>query len=136
MCLLIHSLYFYLSPIAPEQVPVPTFTTLPDIVIISWTVPLKPNGVIIQYAIYRAILGGTFSFLDSVSVTQDLQYNDTNVQPYTQYQYYIEASTTAGSTAGNPATVLTEQSGLSNCLYYESINMAGCLSVYLYVSVI
>ena len=77
-----------------------------------WAEPGRKNGIIIEYSVYRALGGGTFTFLDSVPGSQEpLQYTDATVEPFTTYMYYIEASTSAGSRAGEPNSVLTQQAG-------------------------
>ena len=40
-----------------------------------------------------------------------LYYEDSDVMPYTRYQYYIEATNDAGSTASQPTTVTTAEAG-------------------------
>lgn len=97
---------------APEEVPTPVlFATTSGFVIITWSVPGKPNGVILDYTIYKSLLNQPFTSLATVSASSPLIYNDSNIEPYTQYQYYIEATNTAGSTSGDPETVTTAEAG-------------------------
>lgn len=97
---------------APEEVPTPVLVpTTSGFVIITWSVPGKPNGVILHYTIYKSLLNQPFTSLATVSASSPLIYNDSNIEPYTQYQYYIEATNTAGSTSGDPETVTTAEAG-------------------------
>ena len=107
---------FFSHFIAPELVATPSFSTSPNAVTVYWEEPAEKNGIILLYTIYRAIIGGTFSVLDSIAVDNEeqvLQYIDNTVEPFTTYQYYIEASNSAGSNRGNSSSVLTEQTGES-----------------------
>lgn len=39
------------------------------------------------------------------------EYIDDNVLPFTEYEYYIEAATSAGATSGNSSSILTREAG-------------------------
>ena len=98
--------------LAPEDVPSPTLTaTTTGFVIIRWSEPGQPNGVIRHYTLYKALLNSPFSLLTTVDSNASFYYEDHSVSPYTVYQYYIEASNDAGSTPGAPSTVTTAQAG-------------------------
>ena len=81
--------------------------------------PDKPNRVILDYTIYKSLLNQPFTSLATVPASSPYIYNDSNVEPYTQYQYYIEATNSAGSTSGDPGTVTTAEAG--KLLYYVPI---------------
>lgn len=102
----------FLLPLAPLNVPPPTLVaTTTGFVIITWSEPGQPNGVITEYMIYKALLNSSFSSLATVESNETLYYEDSDVVPYTRYQYYIEATNNAGSTAGQPRTVTTAEAG-------------------------
>ncbi len=126
-------LFFYC--VAPELIATPTFSTSPNAVTIFWEEPAEKNGIILLYTIYRAIIGGTFSVLDSIAADNgELQYTDNNVKPFMTYQYYIEASNSAGFNRGNSSSILTQQAGmLTTSNYYKCVIYPLYKSLHLHV---
>lgn len=58
-------------------------------------------------------MGGMFGAIQTISAMdeQDLTYTDTNVQPFTVYQYRVEASNSAGSVISNYSSILSQEDG-------------------------
>ena len=104
-----------ISFLAPEMIAPPTFSTTPSSVIVYWKEPEIKNGIIISYTLYKAVVGGTFSTLYSIAVNNEeerfLQYTDTAVEPFTSYQYYVEATNGGGSGRSSSANILTQEAG-------------------------
>ena len=77
----------------------PTFLNAPKVTVISsttirlrWTAPAEINGVFLGYNVYR---NGT-ELLSDVFFTE---YDNINLEPFTEYSYTIEACTNAGCTS-------------------------------------
>ena len=78
----------------------------------SWEKPQTPNGIITHYTIYRAVQGEAFSVVHTAIVLDEeqiLQFTDSSIEPFTTYEYYIEASNSAGSGVSIASSVLTEE---------------------------
>ena len=77
----------------PTSFDAPTVTVMSATVIqLSWVKPEEINGVFLGYNIYR----NDTELLNEVMFTE---YTDSNLEPFTQYSYIIEACTNAGCTA-------------------------------------
>ncbi|XP_070762485.1 usherin [Enoplosus armatus] len=63
----------------------------PGEVLVSWTPPLEPNGVLQSYRIQRNNVSFSFSFDPTV-----LSYTDEDVLPFSKYSYSIIACTSEG----------------------------------------
>ncbi|XP_051920397.1 usherin isoform X1 [Hippocampus zosterae] len=63
----------------------------PSELLVSWTPPLKPNGVLQSYRIQRNNVSFSFSFDPTV-----LSYTDEDLLPFASYSYSITACTTEG----------------------------------------
>ena len=81
--------------------------TGPRTVLVMWSPPSQPNGVIVQYQVLRQVLGtpSTLTTVFSTSNTVTLQYTDSTVTPGTQYQYAIGASNSVAQTVGGFTSV-------------------------------
>lgn len=78
----------------------------------SWENPQIPNGIITHYNVYRAVQGEAFSIVHTaiiLSKEQILQFTDSSIEPFTTYEYYIEANNNAGSGISSASSVLTEE---------------------------
>ncbi|XP_075319241.1 usherin [Odontesthes bonariensis] len=73
----------------------------PREVIVSWTPPLEPNGVLKSYRIQRNNVSFLFSFDPSV-----LTYTDEDLHPFSTYSYSVIACTSEGCTT-SPQTNIT-----------------------------
>lgn len=85
-------------------------------VLVLWREPLKPNGFMLFYILYRrgASLYGNQAIVYSpemsvVNVTNGsaLAYNDTDVKPYHKYEYRVIAGNSAGETGSDWSVVQT-----------------------------
>ncbi|XP_062584554.1 usherin-like isoform X1 [Saccostrea cucullata] len=104
----------------PEEQPFPSVLALADDngghagVLVTWDPPLKPNGVIIQYKVYRRkpvteIIG--MSYTDRVSVYNGTKTrtSDFNTVPFTTYQYMVMSLNSVGGTESEWASVSTKE---------------------------
>lgn len=65
----------------------PTVTHIPDHpskVLVSWTAPVEPNGVLQSYRLKRNNVSFSFSFDPTV-----LSYSDDDLVPFSDYRYYV-----------------------------------------------
>ncbi|XP_064622303.1 usherin-like [Lineus longissimus] len=98
---------------APEGIAPPTMDSqTPTSVLVMFTKPSLPNGVISKYSIERQLNGTT-----SVIIVKEFRPNDdlkmvdaNNLAPYTVYQYRVTATTGAGVGRSNWADVRTKPS--------------------------
>lgn len=102
---------------APEGVPSPVLNVLDSTrILIMWTPPTLPNGLIQNYRVFRT--GGgvvTMSIYDGL----ELSFTDNLLLPFTQYSYYVQACTLAGCTVGPISMATTAEApptGLSRPL--------------------
>ncbi|XP_044201958.1 usherin [Thunnus albacares] len=78
----------------PRGLVSPTLSHLkgrPSEVLVSWTPPLEPNGVLQSYRIQRNNISFSFSFDPTV-----LNYTDEDLLPFSTYSYAITACTSEG----------------------------------------
>ncbi|XP_051795531.1 usherin [Acanthochromis polyacanthus] len=88
----------------PRGLAPPTVTHLqgrPSEVVVSWTPPLEPNGVLLSYRIQRNNISFSFSFDPTV-----LNYTDEDLLPFSTYSYSIIACTSEGCIT-SPQTSIT-----------------------------
>lgn len=79
---------------APEGITAPVLTVISSSSIeVMWTQPSLPNGIISQYQVFRDG-GGMLNV--SVYVGQNRLFADTNLAPFTQYSYILQACTSGG----------------------------------------
>ena len=96
------------SLITAESIPVsverPTLTVISStVILIQWTSPVQPNGVIIRYIVYR-------DGQEIVTLYDTTQYTDVNLSAFTMYGYSISACTIVGCTASSVSSVTTLES--------------------------
>ena len=112
--------------LAPTGILAPELTiTANGSVAISWSEPDYPNGIIVNYTIYKSAPGESYMPLITVDGST-YDYTDDNILPFTEYRYYIKAATIAGATSSNSSTILTLEAGKynskmnapSNCLFF------------------
>uniref|UniRef100_A0A3P8RYW1 Usherin n=1 Tax=Amphiprion percula TaxID=161767 RepID=A0A3P8RYW1_AMPPE len=89
----------------PRGLAPPTVTHLqgqPSEVVLSWTPPLEPNGVLLSYRIQRNNISFLFSFDPTV-----LNYTDEDLEPFSTYSYSIIACTSEGCVTSPQTTITT-----------------------------
>ncbi|XP_030271338.1 usherin [Sparus aurata] len=74
----------------------------PSEVLVSWTPPLEPNGVLQSYRIQRNNVSFSFSFDPTV-----LRYTDEDLLPFSTYSYSVIACTSEGCTISPPTNITT-----------------------------
>ena len=86
-------------------------------VLVSWTLPTAPNGVILRYYIERAPLGdgGNFTRIGLVEASASRVFVDTSTQPFTGYEYRIVAENGAGLATGPSTEFTTPEAGKTVC---------------------
>lgn len=93
----------------PVQAQAPTGLTVKAAT--SKRVDLAWSGTAASYSVERRVLGGTYAGIGTPSATT---FSDTQVDPYTTYQYHVIANTVAGaSSPSNEVTVGPPPSGFS-----------------------
>ena len=87
----------------PTIVDVPViFVESATVIRVSWLRPLQPNGRIVNYNLYQ-----NNSLINS---SLNTTYTVEDLLPYTLYQYFVEACTSAGCTASEAVSSTTMQS--------------------------
>ncbi|KAM6942982.1 usherin [Xenentodon cancila] len=89
----------------PHGLAPPTVSHLkgrPSEVLVTWTPPLEPNGVLRSYRIQRNNVSFSFSFDPTV-----LTYIDEDLQPFSSYSYSVIACTSAGCITSSQANITT-----------------------------
>uniref|UniRef100_A0A4W6FW95 Usherin n=1 Tax=Lates calcarifer TaxID=8187 RepID=A0A4W6FW95_LATCA len=89
----------------PRGLAPPTVSHLhgrPSEVLISWTPPLEPNGVLQSYRIQRNNVSFSFSFDPTV-----LSYTDEDLLPFTTYSYAVIACTSEGCIISSHTNITT-----------------------------
>uniref|UniRef100_A0A3B3X6F7 Usher syndrome 2A (autosomal recessive, mild) n=1 Tax=Poecilia mexicana TaxID=48701 RepID=A0A3B3X6F7_9TELE len=74
----------------------------PSEVVVSWTPPLEPNGVLQSYRIQRNNVNFKFSFDPTV-----LTYKDEDLHPFSTYSYSVTACTSEGCTTSPQTKIIT-----------------------------
>ncbi|XP_076463865.1 usherin-like [Babylonia areolata] len=114
---------FYTAEVPPEALPIPTVgTVMADSAVIRWSRPLNANGKILSYEVYRRStplrrrrqaedsgLPGELVFRTLDTDQDSYEYNDTALEPYTQYEYKVRASNSQGFTDSPWQTIQTKQ---------------------------
>ena len=110
---------FTTAEVAPSSLPSPVMGETTDTtVIITWVPPLEANGKITMYEVLRRTKTRIQkrSLSDPVVVhrttetdAQTYSYTDTNLMPFTEYQYSIVASNSQGSTQSPWQSAFTSQ---------------------------
>lgn len=98
------------SESAPQGVGAPIATVLSaTVILVRWSPPRVPNGVIVRYNVYRVSVGDDVE--TEVYAGPDQIATDSGLLPYTRYSYYITA-TNGGGTTASPAneTVIVQTS--------------------------
>ena len=103
-------------PPVPEGVPPPILLDgVASTVLISWDTPSSPNGVILEYQVEKNEGGdNNFTAIATVAGNAFRVFVDTNILPFTTYEYRIVVVNGAGSTTGPSANFTTPEAG--NCL--------------------
>nr|XP_019599683.1 PREDICTED: usherin isoform X2 [Rhinolophus sinicus] len=82
----------------PHSIPPAGITALSaEALLVSWTVPEKPNGIIKEYQLRQ--LGTGLIYTDTADSRQRAV---TGLQPYTNYSFTLTACTSAGCTSSEP----------------------------------
>uniref|UniRef100_A0A663LW22 Usherin n=1 Tax=Athene cunicularia TaxID=194338 RepID=A0A663LW22_ATHCN len=97
----LHALNISTPQEAPEDVQPPTATSFPTFLMMNWSPPKKPNGIITQYTLY---MNGVpiYSGNGTKYVVKDLAV-------FTPHQFLLTACTLAGCTNSSQVTLFTAQ---------------------------
>lgn len=91
----------------PEGIPPPQLTVVSSSSIdLTWSPPTQSNGIIQTYQLFRSG-GGAVNM--SVYNNPNRAFTDTNLTPFTEYSYFLQACTSAGCTSGPPALAITNE---------------------------
>nr|XP_009291422.1 usherin [Danio rerio] len=86
---------------APEEVPPPAAVSYPNSLSVHWNHPPKPNGIIIQYILYK---NNTVLYRGNST-----SFNITDVGVFTPHKLLLSACTEAGCTNSTQVTLFTGQ---------------------------
>ena len=99
----------------------------PSELILTWNLPLEPNGIITAYTVYCSErLSGSGDIRDALLIATDImitvsenisQVVVTDLMPYTVYDCYITANTSAGE--GSLSTVQSARTDESGDLHIK-----------------
>eukprot|EP00118_Oscarella_pearsei_P005184 m.23504 g.23504 ORF g.23504 m.23504 type:complete len:5054 (+) comp28492_c0_seq1:2267-17428(+) len=85
----------------------------PAAIQVSWSAPLKPNGILTRYEVYRkATTAGAIEFLvhsDNSSILSFINVAASQLKPFTHYEYRVRAKNNAGSVYSDYSTVRTAE---------------------------
>ena len=91
----------------PEGIPPPQLTVVSSSSIdLTWSPPTQSNGIIQMYQLFRSG-GGVVNM--SVYNNPNNAFTDTNLTPFTEYSYFLQACTSVGCTSGPPALAITNE---------------------------
>jgi len=116
---------------APEAVASPVVESVSSSsVLVSWSAPDQPNGVITQYLLERRLVLDDGSSSDPVTITavtsDDNNYYEyldrsTTLRPHTTYEYRVAAQTSAGLTRSSWTRVVTLSASQSFSCFLLSV---------------
>ncbi|XP_077990481.1 usherin-like [Glandiceps talaboti] len=108
-----NSMTYTTDTTAPSGISPPTlFSETPTSILISWSIPQYPNGVLQGYEIERRLYGSNIiTTVTIVGTSAQLAYVDQSaaITPYTTYEYRVIVKNSAGSTASEWAQITTKQ---------------------------
>ncbi len=95
---------------APQGLTPPILTTINATTIqVSWLPPVQPNGVITMYQAFRRSPGSSTN--ESVfSNSTNRGFTDSDLLPFTEYTYFIQACTAAGCSSSLSTSITTVES--------------------------
>lgn len=110
---------FFTAETMPEGQTAPVIGKIThNSVTITWGPPAKANGRITMYEVYRrtknriqkrSVSDAVVVYRTTTTEGDSFSYTDTNVQPFTEYQYIIKASNSKGSIFGSWQSAFTSQ---------------------------
>ena len=110
---------FYTAAIAPEDQPAPLMgETTATRVVIKWTAPVNPNGLMLFYEVLRRsdtvrrkreLSQPTVVYRTDNTDADDYTYTDSELRPYTNYQYMVRGTNAKGSSESEWQSVQTDE---------------------------
>ena len=110
---------FMTAEVVPSSLPSPVIGETTDTtVVITWVPPLESNGKITMYEVLRrtktriqkrSLSDPVVVYRTTVTDAQTYSYTDTNLMPFTEYQYSVVASNSQGSTQSPWQSAFTSQ---------------------------
>ena len=119
----LYSLFPWTVPSAPLSISMASVSTSSNEIAIAWTPPAQTNGIITAYTVYcntsatqafpEQVIGPNMASIRSiVNGTSQLAIFNTGLNPYTQYECFVTATTSAGEGVASPILIVrTRQSG-------------------------
>ncbi|TRY59653.1 hypothetical protein DNTS_027396, partial [Danionella cerebrum] len=95
------------APLAQD--PPKTTATGADIIMVQWSPPHKPNGIITNYFIYRRPIGTQEELLVFIWTEGPLVFTDASdaLRPFNEYEYRVTAVNSKGSASSSWASIRT-----------------------------
>ena len=109
----------YSAPSAPQFFTVSTISQMPTQLSASWTAPQTANGIIISYTISCRENGTMDEFFITTVVSngQATTVNISGLSPFTVYECFVTANTSAGEgDSSNVDTARTDEDGKCVCV--------------------
>lgn len=107
----------------PENMSAPALQSLtPTSVLVDWSAPEKPNGLIANYQIERRVNGtSNITMVTKVLPEAKRQYVDdmSELSPFTVYDYRVIVVNGAGSLSSQWSTIITKSSSRSPAPYFS-----------------
>lgn len=107
----------------PENMSAPALQSLtPTSILVDWSMPEKPNGLIAYYQIERRINGtSNITMVTKVLPEAKQQYVDdmSELSPFTVYDYRVIVVNGAGSLGSHWSTVITKSSSKTHASYFS-----------------
>lgn len=92
----VRTLWFGLVPGPPADIKV--VVSSPQALLVSWLPPFEPNGAITKYSVYKRTVDGKQEgdHVKQIVSSQHTNFEIKAVQPMTEYQFWVTASTRIG----------------------------------------
>lgn len=107
----------------PENMSAPALQSLtPTSILVDWSMPEKPNGLIAYYQIERRINGtSNITTVTKVLPEAKQQYVDdmSELSPFTVYDYRVIVVNGAGSLGSHWSTIITKSSSKTHASYFS-----------------
>ena len=97
--------------------------------LLTWSIPLIPNGVLISHTITYNLTSGDGGLALVTAAGNDSSYLITGLHPYEYYQFTVSASTRIGSSPVSTVAIMTEEASKSpsSILHHLHLRLLCCI---------